>query len=215
MADVKLVGFPQSTYVRTARLALEEKGVSYEIDPEVEFGSPALKEIHPYSKIPVLIHGDLVLPETNAICRYVDEAFDGPALQPADPRGRAEMEKWINYFNVYYDPTIVRVCVLERLVAPRFGRETDEQKITAAMPDAEYQLEVLERELGNRDYLAGDTVSLADFFMLPALYYFYITPEGGPLMTEEKAPNIGKWWERMSSRPSYETTKPPMPDAAE
>lgn len=209
MADVKIVGFPQSTYVRTARLALEEKGVDYELDPSIQLGSDALKEIHPFNKIPVLIHGDLVLPETNAIVRYIDETFEGPALQPADARGRAEMEKWINFVNVYYDPTIIRTILMERVLAPRFGRETNEDKIKAAMPDAEYQIGVMERELAGRDYLAGDTVSLADFFMLPPIYYFYITPDGGPLMEESVAPNIGKWWERMSSRPSYEATKPP------
>lgn len=210
MADVRLVGIPQSTYVRTARLALEEKGVSYELDTTVPIGSDALREIHPFGKIPVIVHGDLVLPETSAVVRYVDEAFDGPALQPGDARGRAEMEKWINYFNVYYDPTVVRTILLERMLAPRlFGRDPDEEKIRAAMPEADYQIKVLEKELANRRFLAGDTVSLADFFMLPALYYFYLTPEGGPLMAEGVAPNIGKWWERMSARPSYEATKPP------
>lgn len=214
MAEVTLIGFPQSSYVWTARLALTEKGVSYDLDGSVALGSDALRAIHPFGKIPVLKHGGLVLNETNAICRYVDEAFDGPSLQPADARGRAEMEKWINSVNVYYDPTIVRTIVLERVLAPRFGREPDEDKIAAALPDAKHQIEVLERELGGRDYLAGDEVSLADFFMMPPLYYFSMTPDGGPLMAESEAPNIGKWWGRMASRPSYKTTLPAMPDAA-
>ena len=36
-------------------------------------------------------HGDFTLYETTAICRYVDGAFQGPALQPADVQGRLKL----------------------------------------------------------------------------------------------------------------------------
>ncbi len=87
MTDVKLYGFPQSTYVRTARLACEEKGVAYEIVP-TEIGSPENLAVHPFARVPAMSHGDFKCFETAAICRYVDEAFDGPALQPADARAK-------------------------------------------------------------------------------------------------------------------------------
>lgn len=212
MAEVTIVGFPASTYVRTARLALEEKGVSYEMDESVKLRSDELRALHPFGKVPVLRHGDLTLFETSAIVRYVDDAFDGPALQPADPRGRAEMEKWISIYNAYIDPTVIRTIVFERVLAPRFGREPDEEKIGKAMPEAQRQISLVEAELGGRDFLAGDTVSMADFFMLPGLYYFYQTPEGGALMAESEAPRLGKWFERMASRPSYGATRPPKPE---
>lgn len=212
MAEVTIVGIPMSTYVRTARLALEEKGVSYELDTSVQLRSDALRALHPFGKIPVLKHGDYTLYETSAIVRYVDEAFDGPPLQPADARGRAEMEKWISVYNAYIDPTVIRTIVFERMLAPRFGREPDQVKIETAMPDARRQIALVEAELGGRDYLAGDAPSLADFFMLPGLYYFYQTPEGGGMMAESEAPRLGKWFERMASRPSYGATRPPKPE---
>lgn len=211
MSDVTLFGFPQSSYTWTARLVLDEKGVAYDLDP-VELGSEANLAVHPFGKIPAIRHGDFLLYETSAICRYVDEAFDGPPLQPADARARAQMEQWISSANANYDTDIIRHVVLERLVAPRFGRDPDEAKIAAALPRIGRDVEVLESWLGGHAWLAGDEVSIADFFMLPIMFYLYAVPEGRPLFEGRAA--IGRWWEAVSSRPSFAATRPPMPEAA-
>ncbi len=212
MTDVKLYGFPQSTYVRTARLACEEKGVAYEIVPSQPDSSENLA-VHPFGKIPAMSHGDFRCYETAAICRYVDEAFDGPALQPGDAKGRALMTQWISAANRYYDTDIIRHVVLERFAPRLFERDPDEAKIADAMPRIEREMEVLGAWLGDHTYLAGDGVSIADFFMLPILFYFYMTPEGKPLC--DGADGVMRWWGAMSSRPSFEATNPPMPEAAE
>ena len=71
-----------STYVRTARLAFEEKGVDYDLD-HFDFMDGFPDEHlarHPFGRVPTLTHGDFALYETVAICRYVDEGFDGPPL---------------------------------------------------------------------------------------------------------------------------------------
>ena len=81
MSDLKLYGFPQSSYVRTARLACEEKGVAYEIVP-TQIGSPENLAVHPFGKIPAMSHGDFKCYETAAICRYVDEARVGDETNP-------------------------------------------------------------------------------------------------------------------------------------
>ena len=81
MSDIVVYGFAPSTFVRTARLALEEKGVDYELEA-VDFGSEELLRLHPFGRIPAFAHGAVRLYETSAIVRYVDESFDGPALQP-------------------------------------------------------------------------------------------------------------------------------------
>ena len=93
MADIKLYGFAPSSYTWTTRLAAEEKGITHELLP-IEFGSDDHKALHPFAKIPIMDHGDNRLYETSAICRYIDETFDGPALQPADAFGRAEVDQW-------------------------------------------------------------------------------------------------------------------------
>ena len=70
MTDVTLYGFPSSSYTWSARMACEEKGISHDLEA-IEFGSDEHKALHPFAKIPVMKHGDLVLYETAAICQYI------------------------------------------------------------------------------------------------------------------------------------------------
>lgn len=211
MSDIVVYGFAPSTFVRTARLALEEKGVDYEL-ATVEFGSAALLKLHPFGRIPAFAHGDVRLYETSAIARYVDEAFDGPALQPSDAGARARMDQWISAFNCYYNPTLVRVLILERLVAPMRGRETDQARIDEALPEIEKHLGVLERELGDgRAHIVGEELTLADLFFAPPIAYLRMTPESERLLANR--PAIGRWFDTVSARPSFAATQPSLPDA--
>jgi glutathione S-transferase len=153
MAQVTLYGSPISTYVRTARIALAEKGVGYDLK-DVWVDSPEIKQRHPFQKIPVLRHGDFELYETFAVSRYIDEAFPGPALQPSDAKARARMTQWISVHNSYCYPTLIGGIVLERVAPKLLNRPSDEAKIKATLPDAQQRLDVLEKALGTTPYLA-------------------------------------------------------------
>ena len=104
-----------STYVRTARLALEEKGVDYDLE-EFNFIADGMPAEHlarnPFGKVPAFSHGDTVLYETVAIARYVDEAFDGPALQPGDAEGRARMVQASAIVDNYAYPSAITGVVI-------------------------------------------------------------------------------------------------------
>ncbi|MEN8197021.1 MAG: glutathione S-transferase family protein [Pseudomonadota bacterium] len=213
MSTITIYGFPQSTYVRSARMVCEEKGVDYRIDDSIEMGSETYRELHPFNKIPAMRHGDFVLYETAAIGRYIDEAFDGPALQPKDVKARASMEQWISAINDYCYQVIILELVFPRVVIPMRGGEPDENMIEAAIPKIDHQLGVFDKTLARADYLAGPGVSLADLLLLPILFYVKNTPEGGAAM--DKVPAVGAWFERMAGRPSFAATLPPMPEAAE
>ncbi len=210
MNDVVIYGFPQSTYVRTARLACEEKGVAYELR-EIEFGSPDHLALHPFGKIPAFEHGDFRLYETSAIARYVDQAFEGPALQPAGHRERARMDQWISAACDYYYQVMIRELAYPRLVVPSRGGEPDEELIAQAMPKVEHHLGVLEKALADSDYLAGGECSLADLFVVPILFWVRITPEGQARIGDYGA--VNRWWERMAERPSFAATQPPLPES--
>ncbi len=212
MSDIVVYGFAPSTFVRTARLALEEKGVDYELET-VEFGSDSLLKLHPFGKIPAFRHGDVRLYETSAIVRYVDETFDGPALQPSDASARARMNQWISAYNDYYDPLLVRVLIIERIVHPWRGMDTDQARIDEALPEIESRLGILERELGDgRAHMVGEDLTLADLFFAPMVSYLRITPEGERQLA--RCPAIGRWFERLSARPSFAATQPSLPEAA-
>jgi glutathione S-transferase len=112
-------GAPYSVYVRAVRLALEEKGVPYELVPVDIFapgGPPPEHRVgHPFGKIPALEHAGFRLYEAGAITRYVDEAFPGPRLQPEEPRSRARMNQIIGILDSYAYRTLVWDIYVERV----------------------------------------------------------------------------------------------------
>ena len=195
MSEVILHGVGPSSYVRTCRMALDEKGVAYTHDLVMP-QTPEQLERHPWGKIPALTHGDVSLFESLAITRYVDAAFEGPALQPAGATDRARMDQWISAFIDYMYAPIVRNIIIQRVVV----ETPDESVIAAAVPDAAKCIDLLDGQLAATPYLAGSAISLADLFVLPAVNYLAMVPEGGPLL--ESAGNVTDWANRMQGRDS-------------
>ena len=209
MADITLYGSPFSNFVRSARMALEEKGVAYALEP-ANIKDPGYRRLHPFARMPALRHGDFRLGEAMAIMRYVDEAFDGPPLQPTDVRERARMMQWISAFNDYIVAVIGRRILAECYAELVLGRPTNPATIEAALPDARRQLGILDEVLGKQRYLAGDTFSLADLMYVPHIFYLAETPETADLL--EPVTNVRRWHDAMSARPAVIATEPPIHD---
>ena len=157
-------------------------------------------------------HGDLVLYETLAIGTYADTAFDGPALQPSNARDKAVMLQWFSAYVDYIYPALVTDIVVERLAKPPRGETPDEEKIKGRIPEVEQQLAVVEAGLEGRDYLAGDSLSLADLLYAPAVAYLPMVAEGAGFL--EGKGNIKRWFERISARDSFAKTHPFPPEQA-
>jgi glutathione S-transferase len=209
MPALEIIGAPQSNFVRTVRIACMEKGVPYTLTPARPH-SPEVDAIHPLGKIPVMRHGDLALCETKAIGSYIDLAFDGPPLIPRDPVGAARTEQWISLINTGIDPVFVRQYLRAYFFSGLPDGAPDRATIDAALPKMREMFALLDRELGTRDYLAGDTFTLADAFLLPIIHYMRLMPEGGELV--KASPNVAAWFDRVVARPSgRETVPPPMP----
>jgi glutathione S-transferase len=202
MADVTVYGFPVSTYVNIVRLVLTHKGVAYDFhDLEPEMGGASHLALHPFNRVPILDHAGFRLYETAAIALYVDEMFAGPSLQPKGVRERAKMHQWLSALNSYYYPYIAFHLGHERLVYPTLGIAPDEKVVAHALPRIAVALEVMERELSNgHDFLAGDQLTLADFFLLPTMTTLSLTPEGEDML-KPKA-RIGAWRARLEALPS-------------
>src|SRR4051794_14875256 len=100
MAKPRVFGADYSVYVRIVRLALAEKGVDYDLVPLDIFAEggppPDYLDRQPFARIPAFEHDGFALYETSAITRYIDEAFDGPALQPTDTIERARCNQLIS-----------------------------------------------------------------------------------------------------------------------
>ena len=199
-----------STYVRSVRLALHEKGVQHQL-AEVDFLGGAHKQAphigrHPFGKVPAFEHDGNTFYETSAILRYVDEVFPGPALLPSTPLGRAKTNQVISIVDNYgYNPCVIDIFI-QRVFAPSLGGQTDEAKIEAAKPAASLFVKELERLLGSEQWFGGSNISLADLHVLPVITYLAATPEGQSIL--EGAPNLRGWISRMQKRPSVQAIMP-------
>ncbi len=212
MPDPILYGPQFSTYVRSARLALEEKGIAYRLDEIDIFGDPKAKVAHlarhPFGKIPAFEHGDFALYETSAIMRYVDEAFPGPRLQPSDAQERARMNQVFGIIDCYAYPSWTTGIIIPRFRAARTGVAADESAIEEVVPRARRCVNILDKFLNGREYFAGEGVSLADLHLAPMCFYFAQLPEGKRLFGH--AANLTRWWTEMSARPSLVKTTPAL-----
>jgi glutathione S-transferase len=208
MPDISLLGLRISVYTRIARLALAEKALQYrfeEVDIFADSGPPeSYLALNPFGRIPCLLHGDLVLYETAAITRYVDEIFPGPSLQSDIPAVRARMNQVIGILDSYcYQPMMWDVYV-QRVVVPAGGGKTDETQVAAALPVLQRVLAQLDRWRGERGFLAGESITLADLHFYPMLSYFIETPEGRAML--DGLPRLQQWLQSMESRSSVRAT---------
>src|SRR5436190_22444990 len=124
-----LHGYHYSVYLRIVRLVLAEKGLSYdriEVDPFAPDVPAAYLALHPFGRVPTLVHDGFVLYETGAITRYVDRTFAGSALQPATPRALARMDQLIGIIDSYGYWPMVRQVFSHRVFRAAAGRPVDE-----------------------------------------------------------------------------------------
>jgi glutathione S-transferase len=198
-----------SPYVWSARLALAEKGVAHDL---VEVTAAQFREEphisrHPFGKVPAFEHDGFALYETQAIMRYVDEAFPAAPLQPIEVHPFARMNQIMGIVDAYLAPSLVGGVLYPRIVAPRLGLPSDEAKVEASLPQVKLCLGEIARLAGDQPFLAGDALSLADLMVVPPLIYFKKFPEGAAQLAE--LATLAAWVTRMEARQSLQVTRPP------
>lgn len=194
-----LVGMGRSVYVRIALLAALEKGIALErqeLDPFLKGGPPEdFLRLNPFGKIPVLRHGALTLYETQAVTAYLDEAFEGPSLQPADPAARARLRQIQGIVDSFaYRPMVWGVYVALH------EQSGDAAALQRALFDSERALQALE-SLAAPPWLLGEALTLADCHLAPVIGYLSKEPQGRALLA--KAPKLQAWWQRCVLRPGW------------
>ena len=207
MATPIIHGPDYSTYARTVRLALEEKGAAYEMRPiHILGGESPASNVQPFGKVPGFEHDGFFIYETSAIVRYVDHVFSGKPLQPSDPKQAARMNQVIGIIDSYGYGSILGNVVWQRLIVPMTGGQADDAVVTAAKPMVEKVLSELERIKGSDRFLAGPDLSLADLFLAPISAYFCVTEDSKELLSTRTS--LRDWWDGMSSRGSLKKTQP-------
>jgi glutathione S-transferase len=200
-----LIGNHVSPYARKALIALDAKGIDYEIDPIVPFyGTDEFTRVSPLRRIPVLIHGDLVLNDSTVICEYLDEMYPDPPLMPRGAADRARA-RWMEEFaDSWLGDLIIWQLFYRVVVAPRvFKKEPDpaaiaeitERKLPAA-------LDWIESRAPERGFLF-DHVCMADFtyacfFRNAAIAGFTVDPA--------RWPRTAGWLARIAEVPVFAKT---------
>mgnify|MGYP002147055608 CR=1 FL=1 len=206
-ASLTLLGSTRSTYVRTVRMAMAEKGIACSLVPCAPH-SPEILAVHPFGKIPALRDGEITVWETSAILRYLEDSFDGPSLTPGTIAGRVRSEQWVSAVNAYLYDTMVRRYVIQLLFPRGEGGAPDRAVIDAALAEMPAQLAALEAAYATAGlYLSGgDKPCAADLLLAPILAYVQAMPEGAALLSDY--PAVLRGHAAMCERASFAATQP-------
>lgn len=207
MPDIVLYGFDGSTYVRTVKMLLEEKGCQdfKQVQVNVLAGephSPEHLERHPFGKVPVLDWDGTRILETSAITRFLNDKLAGKSLVPATPEDRARMDMALGLIDSYGYPALIGVAGYH--LFPDFIGGKNEQARQKGIETGRTLLETLIRSRGHSPFLAGD-LSLADLYLAPILFYVSLTPDKDQVFD---VPGLADWWTRIAALPSFQRTEP-------
>lgn len=162
---VQIIGSYLSPYVRKVLVALELKGIAYEIDPIVAFhGDDRFSAASPLRRIPVLFDGDLTLCDSSVICQYLEDVHPEPALFPLDVRDRARA-RWIEeYADTRLGDVLIWRLFNQRAIRPFvWGHPVDEAVVERTLSvDLPEVLDYLETFAPEDGFAFGGALSIAD-----------------------------------------------------
>jgi len=165
---MKLYHFP-SPNPQKVTFALKELGLDCELVPvdlvKEEQRDPTFLAANPFGRVPVLVDGDLTLPESQAILAYLGEKTG--RLWPATPAGRANALKWLFFLSQHIMPPAGEVAL--RIRAKVLGIPLDEATVARGEKALPAALTVLEDQLGKTKWLIGAEFSLVDCAYCPIL----------------------------------------------
>ncbi|MEX0298494.1 MAG: glutathione S-transferase family protein [Kordiimonas sp.] len=162
--DITIVGTPISPYVRKVLITLELKGIEFRCVPQVPFfPTDEFKEISPLKRIPVLKHGDFVLPDSSAIVQYFDELYPEISILPDTIQDRARARWLEEYADEWLGRSVVFNLFFQRVVGPLLLKQPSDEKLIkqALEVDIPKSLDYLEGVVPSEGYLF-DEISIAD-----------------------------------------------------
>jgi glutathione S-transferase len=195
-----------SPFVRKVRVVLAEKGLQYTLDQVSPFNPPPeFLQISPLRRIPVLRDTDHAepntLPDSSIICDYLEHKAPNPSLYPADPFERAKALWYEEYADSVMAQNIGRGLFFERIVKKMMRGQTDEalcqKTLTQELPPL---FDHLEREIGDKQYLAGNMFSIADISVATMLVNFR---HAGEALDTKRWPKLAAYIARIHARPSF------------
>ena len=197
----RLFHFPLSPFCRKVRLTLAEKRLEVELIEERYWEQdPEFLRRNPAGKVPVLRLGDRVLSESQAICEYLDETIPEPALIPRDPMRRYEVRRLCAWFDDKFHREVTVNLLYERLLK-RVTKQgyPDGKAIREGASSIKYHLDYMAWLLEQRRWLAGDTLTLADFAAAAHLSCLDYASD----VDWDRQAVVKDWYAKIKSRPSF------------
>ena len=148
--------------------------------------------INPMGKVPALVDDDLKLWESNAILTYLATLFPQTDCLPSDPKGRADVDRWLHWQSCHLMPAMGALKV------------ADEKDVDAVTP----LLKILEQQLDGRAFLLGE-LSVVDFAVSA-----YLMTKMGRKLDYSECPQVAAWVERMANQKGFVETQVKMPKAS-
>jgi len=210
MSDVILWGFDGSTYVRTVKMLLAEKGVTqFRQMPlnvlEGEPKQPEHLERHPFGKVPVLDHDGMRILETTAIARYLNDVLPGKSLIPATPKDRARMDMIVGIIDSYGYGALIGGVAAYHLFPDFVGGKNDAMR-TSGIENGRKVIEFAMKTRGASPFIAGE-LSLADLYFAPIAFYVSLTPDKDAVFNVD---GFADWWAKIQALQSFKDTQPDL-----
>lgn len=201
---IQIYGPSFSTFVKTVEICCRYKELPYHTgfsinNQTVEFASEQHLALHPFAKLPVLIDGDINVAETQAILKYLENAYLESSLWPEALAQQTIVDSWASLLVCYVDSVLVR----QYLLPIKKGRDKEQpeyfQQALAKQDDVLEVLAKLTKQLGSNNYLCGDRFTVADAILLPMLDY--IAKLEQPFAVLANQPVLLEYYQRINQLP--------------
>ena len=197
---LKVLGKPTSINVRKVLWTCEEIGRPIELEP---YGSgfqpvdtPAFRALNPNAQVPVIVDGDLVLWESNTICRYLAGRARREDLLPTEPAARARVEQWMDWQAT--DLNSAWRYAFMALVR-RSAAHQDATAIAASVAEWNRLMGIADAQLARTGaFIAGEAFTLADVVVGLSTHRWFMAPIERPAL-----PAVQDYYERLSARPGF------------
>ncbi len=167
---IVLHGSAGSPYVARVRMQGYAKDLPIELRPAAP-GTPEFRRMNPLGKIPVLEHDGFVLPESQVICEYLEDAFPAPSLLGRTSRDRARVRLVARVVDLYCGGLF---GLLRAAVDPSHVVDAGAERA-----GLDRGLDALEAFLDEGGYAVANELSLADCALAPWLFYGAMLTERG------------------------------------
>jgi glutathione S-transferase len=186
---IKLYDFPLSGHAHRPRLLLSLLQVPYKnIEVDLRKGEQKKREflqLNPFGQVPVLVDGDVVIRDSNAILVYIANKF-GQEWNPGEPAAAAQVQAWLTTASkeIAAGPAAARLVTV-------FGAAFDHGKL---IDQSHALLRQIDKHLEDREWLAVDHVTIAD---VSAYSYIATAPDGD--VSLGAYPNVRAWLARVEA----------------